>query len=486
MGKIIGRKEEIKKLQALINSTQAELLAIYGRRRVGKTYLISEFFKDKGVYFELTGIPKGKMSDHLRRFPMAFHEAFLSPEILPYPKDWTEAFSLLIKKLKKIPEKRKVIFFFDELPWLATPRSDLLISLEHAWNRYLSRRKNFIMILCGSAASWMINKIINNKAGLYGRLTEKIQLQPFSLLETEDYLKAKNIQLDRKQIVEIYMVTGGTAKYLNHIKKGLSSSQIIQSLCFSPQGFLATEYKLLFQSLFDNAKIHTDTLEALSESKHGLTLVEIIKKTNISSGGRLSNILNELESSGFIQFIPFYNKRKKEGHYRIIDEYSLFYLAWIRQALFNQNRPISNNYWLNLHRSPKFLNWAGYAFETICLKHINRIIEALKISIVSKSVAYWAYRPRKKEKTSGAQIDLIIDRSDNCINLCEIKFSDSRFVIKKDYAEKMNQKREVFRSITETKKTLFNTIITSYGAIENAAYHSCIDQQVDINSLFMF
>lgn len=486
MNTIIGRKEEIKKLQALLDSTEAELLAIYGRRRIGKTYLISEFFRDKGIYFELTGATGGKMIDQLRRFPIAFYEAFMSPDILTPPKDWTEAFLILLQKIKEIPENRKIILFLDELPWLATPRSDLLFALEHAWNRYFSRRKNLIMILCGSAASWMINKIINNRAGLYGRLTEKIQLQPFSLLETEYYLQSKNIHLDRKQIVEIYMVTGGTAKYLNHIKKGLSSSQIIQSLCFSAHGFLATEFRRLFESLFTHSKRHISVLEALAGKRQGLTLSDLTKLTSLSSGGSLSEIMNELECSGFIQFVPFYNKNKRDGHYRIIDEYSLFYLSWIKTALFFQNKPISENYWLNLHRSPKFLNWAGYAFENICFKHIDRIIETLKISVVAKSVSYWAYHPKKAEKISGAQIDLIIDRSDNCINLCEIKFLDSKLIMKREYAEKMNRKRTVFQSVTKTKKTLFNTIITSYGAIENTAYHSCIDQQLDMNSLFTF
>ena len=485
MNEIIGREREKKQLKRLIDSKDPELLALYGRRRIGKTYMIQNYFCDKGVYFELSGMSRGKTQDQLNKFPKAMQKTFLLENPISTPKNWQKAFDLLIEEIEKISEEKKVILFLDELPWLATKRSDLLMVLEDFWNNYLSRRKNAILILCGSAASWMIKKIINNKGGFYGRLTEQIHLQAFSLYETEIYLNLKNIHFDRKQLVELYLVTGGVAKYLNHVRRGMSVAQTIQELCFTSSGFLAKEFPNLFASLFENHRSHMAIVQALAKHRQGLTSTELANKAGLSTGGTYSNILQELEASGFIQMVPFYKQKKKLGLYRLIDEYSYFYLTWVKEAIFSQGGAISRQYWLSMHRDPRFITWAGYAFENICLKHIDRIVEFLKISVVARNAYYWAYRTDNK-KLSGAQIDLIIDRTDNCMNLCEIKFSNSRYIMTKEYAEKLNERRNIFASVTKSKKSLFNTLITPYGAMENSSYFSSVDNQMDLDGLFSF
>ncbi len=482
MKNFIGRTVEIEKLENLLKSPNSELLAVYGRRRVGKTYLISEFFKDKGIYFELTGAFNGKRSDQLRRFPSAFHEAFPSKERIKTPKDWTEVFELLWEKVDAQPASRKVILFFDELPWLAAKKSDLLMALEHSWNRYFSRKNNVIMILCGSAASWMIKKIVNNTGGLYGRLTDRIHLKPFTLLESEQFLQAKGINLERKQLAEVYMAIGGIPKYLDHIKKGNSASQIIQDLCFSYGGFLTTEFQSLIKALFGSHGNYIAVIEALAKRRKGLTLNEIVEAVNISSGGQLTSIIDDLKASGFIGKTPYFGKKKKDARYKITDEYTLFYLTWIEDALFQNETPVTKNYWQSLCQSQKFNVWAGYAFENVCFKHIDKIVDALKLSVVARSVSYFEHR--RTEDLPGAQIDLVIDRADKSLSLCEIKFYNGQYLVTNEYAEKLRQKRNVFQLATKTRKALFNVLITLYGAVENQAYHSAVDQQVDLSSFF--
>ncbi|MGE0198741.1 MAG: ATP-binding protein [Parachlamydiales bacterium] len=469
---IIGREQEKKILETLLASEEAELLALYGRRRIGKTFLVHEFFKDKGVFFELTGVLNGRLSEQLWNFSQVFTKTFQLKKRLPPPKRWRDAFEILQDQVEKIPENQKVILFLDELPWLATRRSDLLRFLEYFWNKHFSRRKNILLILCGSAASWMINKVICNRGGLHGRLTRQIHLQPFSLFETEQYLSAKGVAFDRKQLVEMYMVTGGVAKYLSQIEKGLSSAQNIDRLCFAPNAFLKEEFYPLFSSLFGDIGDHVSVVKCLAKSHKGKTLTQLAKEASITISGHLSQTLKELEASGFIKCIPFYGKKKREGLYRLVDEYSLFYLNWME----------GQEKLLQFQRSHQFLSWAGYAFENICIKHIRQIIEGLKISVVAKNFSYWG---KQVDETAGAQIDLIIDRTDRTLNLIEIKFCEDEFIMKKEYAEQLNRKKSLFSQSTKSRRTLFNTLITPFGAKKNPPYLAAVDQEVTLNALFI-
>jgi len=300
MPPIIGRIEEQHRLDTLYQSQKAEFLAVYGRRRVGKTFLISQFFKNKGIYLEITGSKEASTREQLTYFYREFSALFQSEEASIAPQNWSEAFHLLTKAFEKIPPSQKLVLFFDELPWLASPKSKFLSVLDYYWNRHFSKMSNILLIICGSAASWMIKKVIHHRGGLYGRLSYEIRLQPFSLSETRDFFRAKQIELSEKQIVEVYMVTGGIPKYLSYVEKGLSSMQVINALCFTPQGPLVKEFHKLYSSLFEDAYRHTTIIALLAKKRNGLLQKEIQQQAQIPLGGRFGEILEELEESGFI------------------------------------------------------------------------------------------------------------------------------------------------------------------------------------------
>lgn len=279
------------------------------------------------------------------------------------------------------------------------------------------------------------------------------------------------------------MAVGGIPKYLSYIKQGQSSAQIIQNLCFNPRGPLTTEFDVLYESLFDNHQLHIRIIKALAEHRNGLSFTQISKNSTLYASGNLTKALKELIASDFIRFIPFLGKKRREGRYRLVDEYSLFYIRWIRDNLINYDESLSENFWIKQHSSNKYKIWAGYTFENICLKHISAIVESLKISVVAERMSYWSYRA-KNDNEKGAQIDLIIDRSDQCMNLCEIKFYSDTFTIDQDYGKKLNARREIFRKVSGTRKSLFNTLITPYGASLNKHYLSSIENQLTLENLF--
>ncbi len=480
---IIGRDEEVQALQEVYDSTEPQFLAVYGRRRIGKTYLISEFFKNKGVYFEITGMKEGSKAEQLFQFAYEFSRKFNSEKRISPPKTWGEAFILLNEAIEKAPNEKKVILFFDEVPWLASPRSNFLNALEHFWNRYLSRNKNVILIVCGSSASWIIKKIINNKGGLHGRVTKKIRLLPFTLSETEKYFKSRHIDLDRKQIMDIYMALGGVPKYLSYVARGKSAPQIINELCFSSKGGLYDEFNNLYKSLFESYEHHIAIVKALAKAVKGLSKDELLSKVKLASGGSSSRIIEELMDAGFLICEPSFNKKKRSGIYRLVDEYSLFYLTWIAENVSISLESVDPEYWIKKYDTSKWHSWSGCAFESLCLKHIQFIKKALGISGISTIESGWRHIP-KKGSDKGAQIDLVIDRADRCINLCEMKYSDSEFVIDKSYIEKLKNKKKVFKEQTKTSKTLFLTMITTYGVKKNVHYLSIVDHQLTMGDFF--
>jgi uncharacterized protein len=486
MNEIFGREDEIKILNKILNSNSSEFLAVYGRRRVGKTFLIDKFFKNKGKYFHFTGAKQATLKEHLKLFKKAFEFYFCVDKKITTPKSWLDSFFLLRELIEKKLENKneKIILFFDEIPWIATPKSNFLTMLEHFWNDYFSKIPNGILIVCGSAASWMIEKIIYNKGGLYNRLTAKIQLNSFTLKQTEEYFKANNINLNKKQIVDIYLVTGGVAKYLTYIEKGLSSNQNIQNLCFKKNSPLIDEYNHLFKSLFENYKNHIAIIEYLAKKRSGFTHSELSKILKKPSGGTLSKIINELKEAGFIDYLQSINKKKKEGKYILTDEYCFFYLTWIKDFVTSNFQPISNNYWIEMQGSAKYASWAGFAFESLCRKHLLQIVKALNLQIVAINAIHFTYK-KKNNEDKGIQIDLIIDRKDNCMNLFEIKFYNHEFSLSNEEAKKVMFRREKFRGIIKTKKTLFNTLISTYGAKENTNYLEAFDNQITVNDLFV-
>ncbi|MCB1115666.1 MAG: AAA family ATPase [Chlamydiia bacterium] len=482
MGHIFGREREIGILDKLVESSKAEFLAIYGRRRVGKTFLVDSYFRDKGVYFHFTGMKGATLQEHLKIFRSAVKRRLSGGEIGKI-SSWIDAFEILIDEIEKIDQEQKVIIFFDELPWIDTRRSGFLKALEHFWNDYFSRKTNAILVVCGSAASWMIEKIVHNKGGLHNRLTAKMRLEPFTLKQTKDFLEGRKIHLSDKQIIDLYLAVGGVAKYLTYVEKGLSTPQIIQHLCFMRDSPLVSEYKILYSSLFNNYHIHMEIVEALAKKRSGLTHSELLKAIQRTSGGRFSSVLEELSEAGFISFIPTFNKKKKEGKYYLVDEYTFFYLTWIKTATIDGKNALSSDHWLSLHGSTKFSAWAGFAFETLCKKHISEMIHRLGINTVAASIVHWVCP--HKESQEGLQIDLIIDRNDNAMNLCEIKYYNSVAHFSSESARKMNARRERFRVLTRSRKTLFNTLISVYGAEENSHYLEAFDNQITADAFFV-
>lgn len=464
MAQIIARYQELSDLKKLYNSGKSEFLAIYGRRRVGKTFLIREYFRDKGVFFHVTGVKDAPVRKQIRNFIDELKRVFgYAPKTKP--KDWQEAFTLLREAVDSLSGSQRIILFFDELPWLATHRSGFLQDLDHFWNRYMSDNNRVILIVCGSAAAWMMRKVIKHKGGLHGRLTFTMRLMPFDLFETEQFLRSQNIGLDRRQIIDLYMAIGGIPKYLTYVERGLSSLQIINKICFG--GPLTNEFEELYSSLFEHHKHHVAVIRALARSNQGLTKTEIANIAGMTPGGGMNVIIEDLEQSGFIMLVPNLDKVKKNFRYRLLDEYSLFYLKWIERAKTANIGGIDANFWLNMGSSSESRTWAGYAFEGICMKHIASIKEALGITGVLTSTSGWTYRPVKGSSEKGIQIDLLIDRADNCMNLCEIKYSNNIFVISKSYDKELRQRKAIFVEKTGTKKSIFLPLLHYMASVKN-------------------
>jgi hypothetical protein len=484
MSELIGRKKEKEILERLLQSNKAEFLAIYGRRRVGKTFLISQYFKNRGFYFEITGSPDTSKAEQLSNFAQALSEQMFYGIPQPTPKTWPQAFTQLRKAIdERAKGQKKVILFFDELPWLAGKKSGFLSAFQYLWNHYFSRDNRIILIVCGSAASWMIKNIIYNKKGLYGRLTAEIRLAPYSLAETEAYLNAQQVFLDRRQIVEIYMALGGVPQYLSLVLPGKSSAQVIQELCFTQGGAMIAEFYKLYRSLFDDPLRYIKVIEALKSHRYGVTRSDLAKASGLKQGGSFAEMLRALEESGFILHLADIGKKIKGGRYILVDEYSLFYLSWIKEAIETHAMGISD-YWMRMQQTPKFLSWAGYAFEAVCHRHADKIIQALGLSVVATSVTSWFHAGKKEPSEAGAQIDLVIDRADKCMNLCEIKFSQTAITLNKTGAEELERKRIIFRKITKSRKTLFTTLITASGVTENSYSRSIVHSHLTLDDLF--
>jgi len=481
---IIGREAEKRTLEQILNSPNAEFLAIYGRRRVGKTHLIREFFEGKGLFFELTGQKDAGLKTQLQNCYRSIQEIFKPQLPLKIPESWKDAFYLLTKLMESQPEKEKKIVFFDELPWLSSRRSGLLQALDYEWNHKWSKLNNCVLITCGSAASWVIDNLINAKGGLHNRITQIINLRPFSLSESDQYLRSRGIRLKKHQLLDLYMVMGGIPHYLNLVAKGKSSVQITNELCFQEAGYLYSEFPRLFKSLFDQAEVHHRIIREIVKKRNGISRNDLLQATGIKTGGTFRKRLNELKESGFIgEYVP-YGKSKKTFFVKVIDEYTLFYFHWIEPIKNQMAIGYNPNYWLNAFKAPKYQSWSGYAFEAICMKHIAQILACLKLDGLSIEIGSWRYIPPVKSKEKGAQVDLLIDRTDNCINLCEIKYSNKIYSITKDYAKNLANKITVFSEKSKTKKQIFLTMITTMGIKKNIWSEDLVSSEILLADLF--
>lgn len=463
---MIGREREIKILEEILSSDKPEFLTVHGRRRVGKTFLIKNLMKKKEVvFFRVTGMKDASFKKQIRHVTDEIGNAFYKGVRLETKKDWHETFFLLTEAFQQVQAKNKsIVLFFDEFPWMATKKSLLLQVLDHYWNHVWSDNARIKLIICGSASSWIVNKIVNNKGGLHNRVTKNIRLEPFNLKETEDYLTSLGAHLNHQHIIQIYMVTGGVPYYLSHVEKGLSAAQIIGRLAFGQGSLLLNEFGNLYAALFENSEGYIDLIRIIAKKRQGVSQSTIIQQSKyFSKGGRITQRLQALEQAGFIMsFIPYQHKRQGI-YYRLVDEYTLFYFYWI-EAIRNKLKKsdLNASYWETIQKLPAWKAWSGYAFEALCFKHLAQIRKALGIG-VDAMVDSWRYTPRTGSHEEGAQIDLLFDRNDDSITLCEIKYTHGLFMVDKDIAASLESKAKIFKEHTRTKKQLFWAIITTHG-----------------------
>lgn len=469
---LIGRKEQQAELWRAYEWDESRFVAVYGRRRVGKTYLVRETFGDK-IVFAHSGLANVSMRDQLVSWQISLEKAGL--QVKKTPENWVEAFMLLLDLIEQSTAEKKVIFL-DELPWMDTPRSKLVSALEFFWNNWASARKDVLLIVCGSATSWIINKLFRNHGGLYGRITSHIHLAPFSLYECEQYAQALHLTMPRYDLLEAYMVFGGVPYYWSLLDRRKSLAQNIDSLCFSANGKLRYEYTKLYESLFRNPDIYLNVVKVLGENPEGMRRDSIVKALKIPENGNFSRVLEDLEHSGLIARSNSYGQ-KYNGIYRLMDNFSLFYLKYMQE-----NKTNDEAFWSHSYASSVRLAWCGLAFERLCFQHVPQIKRALGISGVVTNTYSWQVKD-DPEYGPGAQIDMLIERADNAINVCEMKFSNKEYTINKDYDKILRHKVTRFAESIGYRKGVRLTMITTYGVTHNA-YWNEVQNEVVADDLF--
>lgn len=471
---IIGREREQQVLTSLLEREESQFVAVYGRRRVGKTYLIRETF-NYIFTFHHTGLAETGKKGQLTSFRDS-----LSSQGLPgvsMPHTWLEAFGMLKELIMRAPEGKKIIFI-DELPWMDTPKSNMISALENFWNGWATARpqKDIILIVCGSATSWITKKLLKNKKGLRGRLTEKIKVNPFTLSECEKYVHAAGLGMVRRDILETYMILGGIPYYWSFLKKGMSVAQNIDRLFFGENAKLSDEFEALYSTLFKHPEHYIHVISALNRKKAGLTRDEILKISKLTDGGTFTTILEELEQCGFIRYYVSLGSKSNNGLYQLIDNFTLFYYHCIRKNAFHDE-----HYWSDTYLGSEHNVWAGLAFERVCLQHVQELKHTLGISGILSNVCSW--RTPACEEHPGVQVDLLFKRSDGVINLFEIKYSMDLFTISSDYAEELRKKISVFRTVTKTKSAVHFTMVTTFGVTHNEHWNM-LQSDLTLDALF--
>ena len=475
---MVGRVQEIKELNRLYAGNRAELVAIYGRRRVGKTYLVDETFTNK-ITFRHAGLsPAEENAKGLLKLQLDhFYNSLLlqGMEKCEKPSNWLDAFFLLEKFLQSKDDGQRQVVFLDELPWMDTSRSGFIRAFEAFWNTWGCHRKNLMVIVCGSANSWIQDKLLNNHGGLYNRVTYEMKLPPFNLKECEDFYKSNNVRFSRYDMAQSYMIFGGIPYYMSYIRPDMSLAQNVDNLFFKKNAVLKNEYNRLFASLFVNPEAVKNIVQLLYTRKAGFTRKEIVNKLGITDGGRLSSNLNALISSDFIvKYVPF-GHGKREEHYKLVDPFCLFYLHFI----WNQKK-INEKFWQQNVTSATLSIWRGLAFENVCFNHIEQIKKSLGILGVITETSAWS---KKEDDTEGTQIDLLITRNDNVINMCEIKYYNGEYKVSKDYYMKLLKRQGILSEQVSPKMAIHSTLITTFGLSENE-YSSAFTNVITLEDLF--
>lgn len=474
---IIGRKNEQDLLKEYCESSKAELVAIYGRRRVGKTYLVKQYFNnDFDFYF--TGSFETPRNTQLTLFKRELER--YSHEKRLKPKDWYEAFDQLRDYLSTL-NKNRIIVFIDELPWLDTPKSSFLSAFSYFWNSWASSQTNLKLFVCGSATTWMLSKLVGDKGGMHGRVNRQIYLRPFTLAETEQFLLKKNIDWGRYQIIEAYMTMGGIPYYLDMLEPSLTLNENIDHLFFEEGAALHTEYNFIFRSLFKDSKIYRSVVELLSTNRNGLTRADIQSAIKIADGGMITEVLDNLCKCDFIRRYSAFGKKEYGQLFHLTDLFSLFH-----QQFVDKSDGQDAHFWSNMQDNPRRNVWQGYAFEMVCLHHIAQIKRRLGISGILSEVCAWSSKyfvDKNGTEYKGTQIDLVIDRRDDTINLCEAKFTSEAFAVTQEYADRLNTRRETFRAATGTRKSLHTTLITTY-CLKRNKYSQTVHREITMDDLF--
>ena len=472
---IIGRQKQILDLQEVMASPKSELVAILGRRRVGKTFLIRNYFLNN-ITFYFSGMYEVGLQDHMARFSVAMGKYFFNGIATTTPSNWYEAFDQLEVALSKLRSKKKKIIVFDELPWMGMSHISFKKAFILFWNNFANSRTDIVVLMTGSSSAWMHNEVFRDKGGLFQRVTKRIHLEPFTLYETELYAKSRNLGLNRYALLDLYMIFGGIPFYLDLVRHDESVIQCIDRLFFRKNAELKTEFHELFKSLFNDKPIYKDIVNLLANHQEGLFRNELTLKLKLTSGGQFSSILDELESSGFIVSLPAFGQKKKEKKYKLTDAYTLFYHRFVKD-----NTDLKN--WTQLSKTQNWISWSGIAFENTCYHHLPQIKEALKIGGIITQQAGWHHKG--SDDMHGAQIDLLIDRDDKIINLCEMKYYNNKVTMTKEMAENIRRKIASFTYFTQSKKTIMPIMISPFGLNINSHSNGLIYKGMDADDLFL-
>ena len=472
---MIGREREKAELQRSLESDRSEFVIVYGRRRVGKTYLVDHFF-NRSYDFSFVGGHRLPKTRQLRNFAKSMKK-YANLKQMPVFHEWFDAFDALEEYLESLPDDRRKVVFFDEMPWIDTPHSEFVDALEMFWNGWAARRTDIVFVASGSSTSWMVDKIVENHGGLHGRVTNNIYVRPFTLNETEQYLHSRNINWDRYQILQAYMTIGGIPFYYSLLDARESLVQNIDRLFFRKNGELRTEFEELFNALFTHSEKYVSVVRALNAVRDGMTRDEISKVTDLKDAV-LTNVLRNLERCDFIIRYSQYGNKTKGAIYRLVDFYTLFYYRFVES-----HNGKDEQWWSHHFQSHSVESWQGMSFELICLTHLSQIKRRLGISGIAAEASSWRNAVSKGSDEKGAQIDLLIDRADRVINLCEMKFSVNPYVISKDYEQTLRQRMAIFKEKTKTRKSLANTFVTTFG-VADGTHHSIVDSEVSMEDLF--
>ena len=470
---MVGRKNEVLRLMEALENPESEFIAVYGRRRVGKTYLIRQTYQNRFAFYH-TGVARGGMEAELEAFRDSLVE--FGDEDRSVPESWMGAFKRLNDLLERSSEGKKIVFI-DEMPWMDTPRSRFLSALEHFWNKWASARTDIVLVICGSATSWIVKKVIHNRGGLHNRLTGRIHVKEFTLGECEQYAEERNLGMSRGQLAEAYMIFGGVPYYWSFLRKSESLAQNVDRLIFSEDGELSDEFDELYASLFKRKDTYVKLVLLLADHQEGLSRDEIVRLAHVANNGRLSSRLEELEQCGFVQKYHVIGRPTGEVVYRLVDAYTVFYRDFVQE-----NVRKDESFWSDNLGGGRYYDWRGHAFERLVLRHVRQVKAALGVSGVSAEVGCWRHAADASCPHT-VQIDLVLDRDDRVVNLCELKYTDEPYVVTDSEMAKVRRRRTAYRTVLGTDKSLHLTAITSWG-LERNMYAKEFQREIVLEDLF--